>query len=142
LRNIHPNILAATFAVMLVVSWAATSAGQTESVDKLTKASECTYQGGHFINGQKLTVQMTVKNDGGWCWSDGYSSPSTGRYLSARDLVVTDPPKHGHAVVGDMPNHYLRIAYQPAPGFSGQDSFTVHYNVTEAEKTIQITVSK
>jgi hypothetical protein len=85
---------------------------------------------------------MTVKNDGGWCWADGHASYASGRlYLSARDLVITDPPKHGHAVVGDVANHGLRIAYRPEPGFFGQDSYTVHYNILDVESTVSVTVS-
>jgi hypothetical protein len=127
-------------AVVVVVS--STGASLPQTIDKLAKSGECTYRGGSFMNGQKAVAQMSIRNDGGWCWSDGYAMPQTGFYLSASDLKVTTPPKHGEVAIGDMPSHHLRIAYRPAAGFSGEDSYTVHYNITEAEKTITVTVSK
>jgi hypothetical protein len=89
--------------------------------------------------GEKAT--MAVENDGGWCWADTYER-SNWRTLSAHSVAVTDPSRHGHVLVGDIENQEVRVAYQPEPGFVGQDRFTIHYDTNDSEKTFLITVSK
>lgn len=141
MRQGHRFLVVGTLAVIVVESWPTMSTGETESVDKLTKASECTFHGSQASPGQHVTNQMAVKNDGGWCWSSEAAWRGNGTYYSADDLVITVPPKHGNVVVGDMANHRIRVAYRPEPGFSGQDSYTFHFKVLEIEHTVIVTVS-
>ena len=129
-----------TIAIVSIVLWSPVSESQTPQSPN--KASVCTTEAIRFMAGQKITQQMTIKNDGGWCWMDGWAMPSTGMYLSARDLTVTQQPRHGQVTVSDLDNHRIRTAYQPEPDFSGKDSFVIQYAVMNSEKTVQITISK
>lgn len=131
-------------AAILLGYWAAVHSGHAQPVaaDKLNKASDCQVAPIRFIPGQKVSGPMTLKNDGGWCWSDGYASQGSNLYLSAGDVVVRDPPKHGRVTVGDLANHRIRTAYQPENGFAGQDSFTLHYRVIDTDRTYQVTVTR
>jgi hypothetical protein len=88
---------------------------------------------------------MAMKNDGGWCWGDVHhvvGRKGGGRMLAAYDLVVVSPPTHGHVLVGDVANGRVRVAYQPAPGFVGTDSFVTHFRVADTQLTWLVTVSK
>ncbi len=138
----YRSVLAATFTLTALVSWGALSARQTvqvESVDKLTRASACAASAYHVTVGENAT--MAVENDGGWCWADT-SERSYWRTLSASSATVTNPPKHGHVLVGDTANQQVRVAYQPNPGFAGTDSFIVHYQANEHEQTYLVTVAR
>ncbi len=71
---------------------------------------------------------ITVGDDGGWCqiafehyWGD---------HPIQAPLAVVAPPAHGEAMVGSI-GLSLRIAYKPAPGFTGSDRFTVHLTAPE-----------
>ncbi len=88
---------ALSVGAILLVSWTIVYSGHAQPVaaDKLNKASECQVAPVRFIPGQQVSGPMTLKNDGGWCWSVGYASQGSNMYLSAGDVVVKDPPKHG-----------------------------------------------
>jgi hypothetical protein len=138
----YRGLLAATFTLTALVSWGALSARQTVQVgpvDRLTRASACATSAYHVTAGDNATI--SVENDGGWCWTDTYER-NYWRILSAYYATVTNPPKHGHVLVGDTANHEVRVAYQPNPGFAGTDSFIVHYEVNEHEQTYLVTVSR
>jgi hypothetical protein len=142
MRIKYQKLLAATFTLTALVSWTATSTGETaqaESMGKLTRATACATSAYHVTAGEDAT--MAVANDGGWCWADTYER-SNWRTLSAHAVTVTNPSKHGHVLVGDIDNQEVRIAYQPEPGFAGQDSFTIHYDTDNSERTFLITVSR
>jgi hypothetical protein len=141
------SVLAAAFTLTAVVSWAATNTLQTvntrqtaqaDSVDKLTRAGACAASAYHVATGEN--ARLTVENDGGWCWADTHER-SYWRTLSANNVAVTNPPKHGHVLVGDIDNQEIRIAYRPDPGFTGTDSFMVHYQVNERDLMYSVTVS-
>jgi len=69
-------------------------------------------------------AQIAMGNDGGWC-SIGYQTQMPNGAPSVSEASVTKPPGHGEAMVGTL-NGRLRIAYRPAPGFTGRDEFTVN----------------
>jgi hypothetical protein len=139
----YPNVRAATFTLAIVLLWPILSKGQTaQDVGTLTRAGKCDVQGHAMKNGENATFLMVVQNDGGWCWDNVWWSPQKGRYLAARDVTVIDPPKYGHVVIGDRPNYRVRIAYQPESDFTGEDKYTVHYNVAESDVTYSVTISK
>ncbi len=73
-------------------------------------------------------ASLTVDNDGAWC-QIMFQHWWGGQPLQAPLSVIT-PPAHGEAVVGSV-GVSLRIAYRPAPGFSGRDSFVVHLTAPE-----------
>ncbi|MDR3538231.1 MAG: hypothetical protein P4L71_17180 [Acetobacteraceae bacterium] len=71
---------------------------------------------------------IVMGDDGGWCqirfqhyW---------GQKPLQAPLAVLTPPAHGEAMVGSV-GLSLRIAYKPAPGFTGTDHFTVHLTAPE-----------
>jgi|HubBroStandDraft_1064217.scaffolds.fasta_scaffold56414_4 hypothetical protein len=141
----YRSVLAATItltALTGVVSWASTRAGvtvQTDAVDKLVGATACAVSAYHVMAGTNAT--MSVENDGGWCWVDTYER-STWRTLSASSVTVTHPPRHGRVLVRDIDNQEIRIAYQPEPGFGGQDSFSIRYESDDSDKGFVVAVSK
>jgi hypothetical protein len=68
-------------------------------------------------------ASIAMGNDGGWC-SIAYQAQMPNGAPTVADASVTRPPGHGEAMVGTL-NGLLRIAYRPAPGFTGPDAFTV-----------------
>ena len=141
MRRVYRNVAAVTFVLTTLVSWTATTARQTpqgESVGKLTRATACATSAYHVAPGDNAT--MTITNDGGWCWADINEGSYWGRF-AASYVTVTDPPKHGHVMVGDLANQNVRVAYQPEPGFAGQDSFNVHYRGTNTDLTYSVAVA-
>jgi len=142
MRRGYRTVLAATFILTTAVSWAATSARSTtqgEPVGKLTRAAVCSASAYHVAAGDNATI--TVGNNGGWCWADT-SERSYWRVFSSSYVTVTNPPKHGHVLVGDLANRNIRVAYQPEPGFAGRDSFNVHYQGNDYDLTYLVTVSR
>ena len=69
-------------------------------------------------------ARIAIGNDGGWC-SIQYQAQMPNGAFTVADASVTIPPGHGEAMVGTL-SGLLRIAYRPAPGFTGQDVFTVN----------------
>jgi len=122
----------------------AAQSAPVQAVDKLTMASKCEIQmtvlGGR---GGQNDLTMTIENDGGWCWRDTNTpGKKSNKVLTAYYVKVTTPPKHGHVIIGDLPNGEIRVAYQPEPGFAGADSFTIHIDVRDTDATYSVTVSK
>jgi len=141
MRLRYPKVTAATFILTTLVSWAAMSARQTpqgESVGQLTRATACAASAYHVAPGDRATISVT--NDGGWCWADINEGSYWGRF-AASYVTVTDPPKHGHVMVGDLANKNVRVAYQPEPGFTGRDSFNVRYRGNAYDLTYSVSVS-
>jgi hypothetical protein len=138
-RPIYKSIPACAAAMVCL---AASSEAQTPQWGP--KSADCSFNPTRqpFIPGQKLTQQMTVKNDGGSCWSDGYAQSGPSLFLTARDISVTEQPKHGQVTIGDVENHRIRVAYKPAAGYAGPDTFTIHYGVINTDKSLQVVVSK
>ena len=65
---------------------------------------------------------ILMRNDGGWC-SIGHQFNFNGALLTP-EMTMLHPPAHGQVVFGATDGR-LRLAYQPAPGFSGTDQFRV-----------------
>jgi hypothetical protein len=138
----YPSVLAVTATLMALIAWDATSArptSQIEPVDRLIRATLCAASSYHVMAGTNAT--MSIENDGGWCWVDTYVR-SDWRALSATSVVVTNPPRHGRVLVGDIDNQEVRIAYRPEPGFGGQDNFSVRYQSNDSDKGFVVVVSK
>jgi hypothetical protein len=138
----YRSVLPATVTLMALIAWGATSArptAQAGSVKQFVQATTCATSAYHVVAGENAT--MTVKNDGGWCWVDTYER-SYWHALTAHGVAVTNPPKHGHVLVHDIANQEVRSAYQPEPGFAGQDSFIIHYDTDEPKKTFLVAVSE
>jgi hypothetical protein len=114
-----------------------------QAVDKLTRASQCSVKPYHIIGGGTALTTMTFKNDGGWCWTNGITTAAN-HTINAYYITVSkdNPPKHGHILIGDLPNSAVRIAYQPEPGFVGADAFTIHFGVIDGDVTFAVTVSQ
>ena len=66
---------------------------------------------------------IRMNNDGGWC--------QISHIFVFRDveevgtMTLATPPAHGEVRTGNV-GKQLRIAYRPAPGFTGIDDFVVH----------------
>lgn len=65
---------------------------------------------------------IRMNNDGGWCWIVYTLTYDFNPTWS--NLALHTPPAHGSAVLGTLGGK-LRMAYQPAPGFTGSDDFEV-----------------
>jgi hypothetical protein len=142
MRRGFRNVLVVAFALTGVVAWAGTRASltvQTDAVDKLVRSTACEVSAYHVVAGAKAT--MTIQNDGGWCWLDTYERTNW-HTLSAVSVAVTNPPRHGRVVVRDIANQEIRIAYQPEPGFGGQDGFSIRYESDGSDKGFVVAVLK
>ncbi len=82
------------------------------------------YPGDSLKSGQFIPAEGSIqmRNDGGWC-SIRHQFNFNGA-LSTPEMTMLDPPAHGQVVLGATEGR-LRLAYQPAPGFSGTDQFRV-----------------
>lgn len=69
-------------------------------------------------------ASIGVVNDGGWC-AIRYQVTMPNGSLTTSEAIVTHPPAHGSTMVGTLDGK-LRIAYRPAPGFTGEDTFSVY----------------
>lgn len=145
MRREFRNVLLVAFALTGMAVWAGTRVGQavqlskTEPAVRLVRAAICVASAYHVMAGTNAT--MSIQNDGGWCWVDTYER-SNWRTLSAISVAVTRPPRHGRVQVRDIDNQEIRIAYQPEPGFGGQDSFSIRYESDDSDKGFVVAVSK
>lgn len=101
------------------------------TLQALTPAKRCEaglpyfghYQYGRDDTGLQYAAadgRIAMANDGGWCAI---------RHVFFRrerqetpELFIIQNPAHGAVTVGSVAGE-LRIAYRPAPGFTGQDAF-------------------
>jgi hypothetical protein len=80
---------------------------------------------------------MTMSNDGGWCWLQfGQSFRAA---LIHPEASVAEPPRHGDLDLTRMSDR-ISMAYRPAPGFIGTDSFAVRTD-GPLPHTIPVTVT-
>jgi hypothetical protein len=89
------------------------------------------------------TIQMT--NDGGWCWIEMAFTSRNTYYVPA--MTISQPPRNGTALTGGVDTSggkRVRLAYRPAPGFTGSDSFTVHmqHAAGDIDANVAVTVAK
>ena len=87
-------------------------------------------------------ANLTVSGDGGWCWRDierqGGGVRGGSGFTVYTGGAVTRPAQHGQARVTLLPSGLLRVAYQPAAGYVGPDSFA--YVAQPSGVTIVVTV--
>jgi hypothetical protein len=78
---------------------------------------------GHFEDSYVApNATMAMSSGGGWCW---FAFTLTFRDVPSDPTVsVAAPPSHGQATIQMADGRYV-VAYQPAPGFVGSDSFSV-----------------
>jgi hypothetical protein len=84
--------------------------------------------------------RIRMDNDGGWCT---LSNRFTWEYIPMTPLMtMAQPPQHGDVVLGATGGS-LRIAYRPAPGYAGPDSFQVHLDAPSPETIpVQVVVTR
>jgi len=82
---------------------------------------------------------MRVSNSGGWCWFDVSATYASPRCVAT--YSVTNGPAHGEVVTGAV-DQQARIAYRPAPGFLGGDSFLIVNGTTNSQRPVTVTIVK
>jgi hypothetical protein len=75
---------------------------------------------GFYYRAPNGTIHM--RNDGGWCWLTISENFGVSHVMPSHRMVTA--PSHGTVQVGPA-GGILRIAYQPATGFTGHDFFSV-----------------
>ena len=86
---------------------------------------------GRFPGGRGMTFEIVMPphgriamdNTGGWC-AIRFHFAVRGQIPVIAPLHLARAPAHGRVVVGNL-DGAMRIAYRPAPGFSGRDRFSV-----------------
>lgn len=125
-------------ALAVMVALCARGEAQTPAASELQRSKACstraplTYPGGP-------TIQTTIRvsSGGGWCWVDISATMGTIRIVATYSL--THAPAHGEVLMGEV-NQKMRIAYRPAAGFVGDDSFVIVNRMTNSERPIAVTV--
>jgi hypothetical protein len=114
---------------------------QSPEISELKRAKPCSTTSSMAStgagSGQVGETKMTVGNDGDWCWFS--ISGTTGSLFYAPTYRITRAPAHGEVMMGEV-NHRARIAYRPAPGFTGEDGFDIANRVTNSERSVTVTV--
>lgn len=83
---------------------------------------------------------ISMNNDDGWCWFD--ATAMQGSVVIAPIIRVTRQPAHGQIAISPAPiKNKTRIAYKPAPRFTGKDSFAVLNVNTDNERQVEVTVT-
>src|ERR1700722_937897 len=106
-------------------------AQQSPPVATLSRAKDCKGNMSKMISGTSAKSgpgqgTITMVNDGNWCWID-LSMHTRGVYVVA-GVTVTQPPRNGTVMSGGVdtsPGPRTRLAYKPATGFAGPDTFSV-----------------
>jgi hypothetical protein len=80
---------------------------------------------------------MRMSGSGGWCWVDIWATMNSLKIVAT--YSVTRAPMHGEVLMGEV-NQKMRIAYRPAAGFVGDDSFVIVNRMTNSERPIAVTV--
>lgn len=129
---------AATVAVLLLQGCAhkqVVVAPAAEPYDEAYHAAKCTVDPNPVRLGteQKITVKMSVGNDGGWC---------AVRMAQVKAALLRTVPQHGKAYFRNIPDRDLtRLQYTPASGFTGTDSFTFQLVPSGAKVVTTVTVT-
>jgi hypothetical protein len=111
---------------------------QSLDVAALPKASRCSAQAPlSEPGGATLPTTMRMSSSGGWCWFDVTATFGSLKYVASYD--VTRAPAHGEILMGAA-NQRARIAYKPAAGFVGEDSFVIVNRMTHSQRLVAVTV--
>jgi hypothetical protein len=90
-----------------------------------------------YPGGPTIQTTIRVSSGGGWCWVDISATMGTIRIVATYSL--THAPAHGEVLMGEV-NQKMRIAYRPASGFVGDDSFVIVNRMTNSERPFAVTV--
>jgi type II secretion system GspH-like protein len=131
------RILLAACATFMVLRHA--DADTTPAVGDLTQAKDCAVTSSLAIAGRLVgQSEINMANDGGWCWLTLWATLGDLRY--APEFNVTQAPQHGQLLMGAVQNN-ARVAYMPATGFTGGDTFTLVDKTTGTERTVTVSVA-
>jgi hypothetical protein len=127
-------------AVLLSMVSAQTGRTQSQAVTDLPRAKTCRATNTMAIAGGSVgasTVRMS--GDGGWCWINLWATQGSLQYIPK--YRIAQAPAHGELVMGEVDKN-ARIAYRPAPGFVGVDTYTLMNTMNNSERVVTVTVSK
>jgi len=130
-------------ALSALLSWANSGQAQTPVITDLQQAKRCSIRSTMAAQGQVGNVVGTAKiemtNDGGWCWLSMWGTQ--GSLLYAPTYRVSRPPAHGDLLMGEV-NKRRRIAYKPASGFVGEDTYTMVNVMNNLVLVVTVTVGR
>ena len=111
---------------------------QSQDVSALPRASRCSTRAPLSVRGgATLQTTMRMSSSGGWCWFDLWATFGSLKYVGSYE--VTQAPAHGEILMGEA-NQRARIAYKPAAGFVGEDSFVIVNKMTNSHRPVAVTV--
>lgn len=105
---------------------------------KLCSISTTKAQVGHEGNNPSNWT-INLSNDGGWCW---HGTHARFGQAYAPTFRVTSPPAHGELAMGEVNPPRTRVAYRPAPGFVGKDTFTLTESIKGWQIIATVTVTQ
>ena len=128
---------------LILAGCAQNSAGSYKDAKDLVRAKSCSVKATAAERGTTPAPSiMTLANNGGWCWGNIFThvsdiaSPSYGV-----NEIVTNDPTHGIVVIKVFDDG-TRVAYQPQPGFVGEDTFTTMNEMHGIRRVWQVKVVK
>jgi hypothetical protein len=129
-----------TATILASLMSAQTGRAQSQAVTDLPRSQTCSATNTMaIVGGMAGTTAIRMRSDGGWCWIDILATTEGLRYTPK--YRVAQAPAHGELVMGEV-DKKARIAYRPAPGFAGVDTYTLMNTMTNSERVVTVTVSK
>jgi hypothetical protein len=130
----HPGFVLTAGLTLAVAGCAATPPQNAARLAALPPARVCharlptfgRFPGGHSMAFDIVMPphgRIAMDNDGGWC-AIRFHFAVRGQIPVIARLHLVRPPAHGRVVLGTL-RGAMRIAYRPAPGFTGRDRFAV-----------------
>jgi hypothetical protein len=136
LTGLHFRLMA--LALSGVFAFLGKLEAQSQDVSALPRASRCSARAPlSEPGGATLQTIMRTSSSGGWCWFDVSATFGSLKYVGSYE--VTQAPAHGEILMGEA-NQKARIAYKPATGFVGEDSFVIVNKMTHSERPVAVTV--
>jgi hypothetical protein len=127
-------------AILASLVSAQTGRAQSQAATDLPRAQTCSFIHTMATAGSSVgTTAIRMSNDGRWCWIDLWATIGSLQYVPK--FRVAQAPAHGELVMGEV-GKKGRIAYRPALGFAGVDTYTLTDTVTNTERVVTVTVSK
>jgi hypothetical protein len=105
----------------------------------LTRSRVCSFTAVRNIAGEvtRRPSQVTMNNDGGWCWQLMYTN--TGARVAGVPMHLTEQPSHGEVKLKIF-EKATRIAYKPKADFIGTDEFSVMNELYNIDQPYIVTV--
>jgi hypothetical protein len=129
-----------TLASALTAIYGGAVYAQSPSVMDLPRAKGCSEHSNFATAGRMLgTTDITMSNDGGWCWMDLSATQGSLQYLPT--YRVSKAPVHGQVVMGAV-GMKARIAFKPEAGFAGSDTYTLMNTLNNSERVVTITITR